>query len=75
MNTHTTHGITKALGNVSINSVVVSCTPPPGPCTSHSVMFLHYGLYVDLSVPLTYSGVAFGKDQEDHKQYNNTTNC
>ena len=37
MNTHTTHCITKALGNVSISSVVVSCTPPPGPCTSHSV--------------------------------------
>ena len=35
--THTTHCITKALGNVSISSVVVSCTPPPGPCTSHSV--------------------------------------
>ena len=29
--------VTKALGNVSISSVVVSCTPPPGPCTSHSV--------------------------------------
>ena len=36
--THTTHCITMVLlkhafGNVS----VVSCTPPPGPCTSHSV--------------------------------------
>ena len=40
MNTHTTHCITKALGNVSISSVVVSCTPPPGPSTSHSVPLL-----------------------------------
>ena len=34
---HTTHCITKALGNVSISSVVVSCTHPPGPSIAHGV--------------------------------------
>ena len=37
INTHIIHCNTITLGNVTINSVVVSCTPPPGPYTSHSV--------------------------------------